>query len=65
MMITEALRQFGQGYAGFPYCRLVLLFQKSVHGSIGSPRTDDNTSKFGRLTVRPELSKGGRQVTTQ
>ena len=37
---------------------LVLLCQKSVHGSTGSPRTDDNTSKFGPLAVRPELVEG-------
>ena len=37
---------------------LALLCQKSVHGSTGSPRTEDNTSRFGHLAVRPELVEG-------
>ncbi len=34
------------------------LCHKSVHGSTGSPRTDDGTRKINHLAVRPELVEG-------
>jgi hypothetical protein len=32
--------------------------RKSVHGSTGSPRTDNDTLKINYLAVRPELVEG-------
>jgi hypothetical protein len=39
----------------FPPWRLC---RKSVHGSTGSPRTENSTLKINYLAVRPELVEG-------
>ena len=38
------------------------LGHKSVHGSTGLPRTDDDTPKINHLAVRPEQLVEGRTV---
>ena len=53
-LVENWLRQTTHAYAA----TLVLLCQKSVHGSTGSPRTDGSTRKFNCPAVRPELVEG-------